>query len=108
MRIRRFFFISLVLAVVALGLHVTAMSQFSGGLGIRGHAVTLPESDRAAARVEASRYSSRGLVIAYIGLPVALASLAFLVVSARRHEPAWRSVTFALLCFYVMLQFDLI
>lgn len=108
MSTRRFFFISLVLAIVALGLHVTAMSQFSRGLGIRGHSVTLPESERAAARAQASEYSSRGSVIAYIGLPFALASLAFLVLSARRHERASRSVTFALLCFYVMLQFVLI
>ena len=94
--------------MVALGLHVTAMSQFGRGLSIRGRSVTLPESERAAARAEASQYSSRGAVIAYIGIPFAIASLAFLVLSARRHERAWRSVTFALLCFYVMLQFVLI
>ena len=108
MKMRKFFLVSLALVVVAVGLHLTAMSQISQGLLIGARAVTLPESERAAARVETSRFFSRGSVIGYIGLLFALASVAFVVVSARRHEPVWRSLTFALLIFYVILLFTLI
>ena len=60
------------------------------------------------ARAEASRYSNRGGVINYVGLLFAVASVGFVGLSARRHEPAWRSLTLALLFFYMMLQFTLV
>ena len=108
MNIRTFFFVSLSLAVLAVGLHLTAMSQVSRGAQIRAHAVASPEAARAAARTEASKYSSRGAVLGYAGLALALASLGFMVVSARKHEPARRSVILGLLICYVMLQFVLV
>jgi len=113
---RRFFFVSLALAVIAIGLQFTALGQFGHGpeaiareikrASVRG--VSLSEQERTALKVEASRYSSRGIVIGCMGLAFALASIGFVVASARRHEPAWRSLTFALLFFYVMLQFMLV
>ena len=66
-----------------------------------------PGNDRGAAEIEAQAYRSRGTVISVVGLIFALASLLSAIASARKHEPAWRSVTFALLIFYVMLQFAL-
>ena len=108
MSIRKFFLVSLALAAVAVGLHLTALGQFSRGLSQRARAVTVPESERPALKAEASRYSSRGTVIGYVGLAFALSSVGFLVASARRHERAWRSVTFAVLFIYLMLQFVLV
>lgn len=107
MNIRTFFYVSLGLAVVAVGLHMTALWQFSRGARVIARSVVLPESERATARLEARSYSSRGTVVSLVGLAFALASLICVVVSARKHEPAWRSVTVALLVFYVMLQFAL-
>ena len=107
MNIRRFFLVSLGLAVLAVGLDMAGMSQYSRGARVVARAVVLPESERLAAKMEAQAYRSRGTVISVVGLIFALASLVFVVVSARKHEPAWRSVTFALLIFYVMLQFTL-
>jgi hypothetical protein len=108
MNIRKFFLLSLSLAVLAVGLHLTAMSQVSRGLQIRAHAVTLSESDRVAARAEASRYSSRGAVLSYVGLVFALGSAAFVIASARRHEPARRIVVFGALICYVLWQLVLV
>jgi hypothetical protein len=107
MNIRRFFLVSLGLAVVAVGLHMAALLQFSLGARVIARSVVLPESERSTARLEARSYSSRGAVVSLFGLSFALASLVFVIVSAREHEPAWRSVTFALLILYMMLQFAL-
>src|SRR5438094_9739557 len=104
MSTRRFFLLSLSLAILAVGLHLTAMSQTSRGLRIRA-SVTAPESYRTTARAVASTYSSRGAVLSYIGLCFALASAAFVAVSARKHEPARRVVVFGLLVCYIMLPF---
>ena len=103
MRLRTFFLLSLSLAIVAVGLHLTAMSQTSSGLRIRAQA-TAPESYRATARAVARNYAKRGAVLGYIGFAFAVASVTFLVVSARKHEPARRIVVFGVLIFYLMLQ----
>ena len=108
MSIRKFFLVSLALAAVAVGLQLTALGQFGRGISQRAHAVTVPESERPALKAEANRYSSRGTVIDYVGFAFALSSVGFLVASARRHERAWRSVTFALLLFYLMQRFILV
>ena len=105
MNIRRFFIVSLGLAVIAIGLHVAALSQYGHGARAIARAVTQPESERTLAKPTAREYRERGSVIAIAGLGVALASIVFVVVSARRHEPAWRSVTVAFLVFYLLLQF---
>ena len=108
MSIRRFFLASLVLAVLAVGVHVEALRQFSRGAQTIARAVTLPESESTAARLEAGGYTSHGGAILRVGYALALVSVGFVVASARRHEPAWRSLTIGLLIFYVMLQFVLV
>ena len=105
---RRFFFISLAAAVLAVGLQGAALRQYSRGAQTIAFAVKSSESARREAKAEADRIASRGEVIAYAGIAVALASIGFVIASARRREPAWRSLTFALLCFYVMLHFTLV
>jgi len=107
MHIRRFFLLSLGLAVLAVGFDMAGMLQYSRGARVIARAVMLPESERVAAKAQAQIYRSRGTVISVVGLALALVSLVSVIVSARKHEPAWHSVTFALLIFYVMLQFAL-
>jgi hypothetical protein len=80
MSIRRFFFVSLALAVLAIGLHFAALGQFSRGSWTIARAVTLSDSDRSAARLEARRYTSRGGVILYGGYALALSSVGFVIV----------------------------
>ena len=108
MNMRKFFLVSLGLAVLAVGLEMVAMSQYSRGARVIARAVILPESESAVAKSEAQTIRSRGTVVSLVGLGFALASFVLLIVSARRHEPASRSVIFALLVVYVMLQFLLI
>lgn len=104
---RRYFLVSLLLALLAVGLDMASMSQYSHGARIWARAVTSSENDRGAAEIEARGYRSRGTVLSVVGFAFALTSLFFVVVSARKNEPAWRPVTIALLIFYVMLQFAL-
>src|SRR5262249_24111968 len=106
-RFRRFFLLSLGLAILAVVFDMTAMSLYRRGAGVRARSVLLSESERGAARSEAQVYRTSGTVISVVGLFLALASLGFVVVSARKHEPAWRPATVVVLVFYVMLQFTL-
>jgi hypothetical protein len=108
MSIRRFFLASLALAVLAVGLQGAALRHFSRGAQTIARAVESSDAAREDARAEANSLAHQGEVTAYIGMAVAVASVAFLVVSARRHEPAWRSVTLALLAFYIMLHLTLV
>lgn len=105
---RRFFFLSLLLALLAVGLHLTAMSQISRGVQIRAQAVTTPELNRDAARAEAGRYSNRGAVLGYVGPVFVLASVVLAVMSVRRREPARRAVIIGVLVCYAMLQLVLV
>ena len=107
MRLRRFFLLSLGLAILSVGLDMTAMALYKRGGGIQARSVVLPEAERGAAKSEAHAYRTAGTVISVAGLSLALASLVFVVISAAKHEPAWRSATIVVLVFYVMLQFAL-
>jgi hypothetical protein len=107
MSVRKFFLLSLSLAIFAVVLQLTAMLQTALGLRIRV-STTAPESYRIAAKTMASGYSSRGAMLGYLGLGFALASVGCLIASVRRNEPAHRVVAFGMLICYVMLQFVLI
>ena len=104
---RRYFIASLVLAILAVGLDMAGMSQYSHGGSIIARSVLLPTAERVAAKLEAQMYRSRGTFVSVVGLALALVSLVFVIGSSRKHEPAWRSATYALLIFYVLLQFSL-
>ena len=108
MSIRTFFLLSLSFAILAIGLHLTAMSQISRGDQIRVRAVRSPESGLVAAKAEASGYYNRGAVVRCSGIAFALASVAFVIVSMRKHEPARRIFVLGVLICYVMLQFVLV
>jgi hypothetical protein len=105
MKIRRFSLASLALAVLAVGLQVTAMAHYSRGAQTIAQGANLPQKAQAALSVEARNYASRGQVIAGIGIAFAVTSVGFAVMSGRRHEPAWRPLTLVLLALYLMLQF---
>ena len=106
----KFFLLSVVLAIVAIGLQLASLSQTSHGVQLRAkvNQSTLEEPEKASGRRDASQYSSRGRALAMAGFPFALASVAGVVMSARKHEPASRALTAVLLAFYLMLGLMLI
>ncbi len=103
MQTRRFFYASLALAIAAISLQLTALSQFGRSVSQRGRADSAEESERTALIAEASKCSSRAEVIRYVGFVFALGTIAFVVVSARCRERAWRLLTVGLLFFYLVL-----
>ena len=108
MSIRKYFLLSLLFAVLAVGLEMASMSQRTQGARIRVRAVVSAETDRTAAALTADAYRARGTAISLLGLVLAVSSLLLVVTSARKHEPAWRSITVAWIIFYGMLQFAVI
>lgn len=98
----------MLLAVLAISLHLMSMSQIGTAVQIRAHAVTLLPSDRAAAKLESSRISSCGVFLGSVGMSFALASVGFAVASVRKREPARRSIVVGLLICYVMLLLVLV
>jgi hypothetical protein len=108
MSIRRFFWFAFVAVVLAVTLHITASSQFGQSMRHRARATASPEPDRAALRAAASRYSTRGHIAMYVGAASAVGSVVFVIISARRKEPAIRSVVFGLLASYLLLQLVLV
>lgn len=103
MRTRRFVFVSLALALVAVGVHLTSLAQIGHSTRIRARTATVAEPERVVLRAQATGYSHRGAAFGWAGLAVALASVGFVVTSARKREPARRSITIVLLALYVML-----
>ncbi len=99
------FLISLALAMLAICLHATSLSQFGRATRITAQKLTAAEPQRAALESQAAGSISHGSVLDYFAQAVALASVVMVVASARKHEPARRSVTLALLLVYVLIQF---
>ena len=105
---RHFFLFALLTVVIAVVLHVTALGQFGRSAERRARAVALIEAERAAAGVEADVYSTRALVAMYAGMALAVGSVALVTLSARKREPARRSIVYGLLLCYGLLQLVLI
>jgi hypothetical protein len=92
------------LAVIAVGLHLSALAQFGRGAQQRARAVNAAARERTVLAGEASKFLSRGVVIGGIGLAFAVASFGG-VVAMRRDERFVRFSTLLVLLVYVILQF---
>jgi hypothetical protein len=108
MRTRRFFLFALIGAFLAVVLHVSSLNQFSRSVSARARSITVAEPERSAIRDDALWHSFTGHTAMYCGLALAVSSLVTVIISARRHEPAIRSVVFGLLLCYFLLQFVLV
>lgn len=108
MRVRLFFTTSLILAVLAIGVHLSALGQFSRSVQAIAHAATLTEPAKGAASADTESFIRRGSEFLYIGYALAVGSAACVIASARRREPARRPLTIGLLMFYAVLQFLLV
>jgi len=100
----QFFAVSLFLALAAIGATLAALWQFSRAAQTVARSASGSEAERSAAGLEVGRYHELGTAIGYAGAVFAVSSLGFLILSARRREPARRSATVALLACYVLLQ----
>ncbi|MEI8289705.1 MAG: hypothetical protein WCH99_09535 [Verrucomicrobiota bacterium] len=109
MRKRAFCIASLVLVAFALCSDFTAKSQYSASKFLLARSVTATIKQKQQMRAESEQHTNRGGVFGFVGLFFAVSSLICLVISFRRHEPAWwRSIPVALLGVYLMLQFMLV
>ncbi len=108
MRAQRLFIASLLLAVLAVAVQFQAMNQTGLGIQAIAKAARLPQAERDAARSLARRQIEQGAFIQRIGALIATVSAGFVLASGRKQEPAWRSLTFATLGFYVLTQFLLV
>src|SRR5689334_3587639 len=103
MKMRRFFWLSLILVACAFVLEIAAQDQFGHGARFLARSVVRAEHERDVAGAIAMAYRTRGTAMSVLGFTFAVASLTLVILSARKHEPAWRSVVVALLTLYVIL-----
>lgn len=108
MHAERFFVTSLILAVLAIGVHLSALGQFSRSVQAIAHAATLTVPAKAAANADAESHVNEGDKLLYAGYALAVGSAACVITSARRREPGRRSLTIGILMFYAVLQFLLV
>ena len=109
MKHARFCIASLLLETLAVGIHFGALRAWSENAGIRARAVSVTQEQRLSMRVVGDRLSQRGSVLYVVGVCLAIAGAACLVVSFRRDESArWRPVPVALLIFYGVFQFVMV
>jgi len=116
MKHRRWFLISLAFAVVALCLQLLGMSYLSHGSRLRARATqmiaergtSLTEDERAEIRSGTTKSHRSGVIARLSGAVFATTSVGLMIASARKREPAWRPLTFAVLFFYVMSFFILV
>jgi hypothetical protein len=105
----RFCLMSLLLVMLAVGVHGGALRDWSRSARVRAQAVSVTHELRAEMRAEADRFSHRGSALYVVGICLAAAGAASLIVSFRRRERApWRAVPVALLVFYVIFQFVMV
>lgn len=113
----KLFLTSLGMALVALFLQFVGLSlesratllraQVVQKLAVRGSASLTPE-EQGNLKVQTDAYRHRAAIVRLCGAATAIASIGFVACSARRREPAWRSVTFAVLFIYAMSFFVLV
>jgi hypothetical protein len=100
--------ISLVLIVGALGLHITALRAAGNGAMAMSRIMAINVEDQEQARAEARRFARRADAFLLAGWIAAGLSIVSLFFSSRRAEPAPRSVVYALLALYAILQFAVV
>jgi hypothetical protein len=106
MRQRGFYVASLLLALLAVGLHCGALASYSQNVQARARAATVAGEQGNAMHGGADRFTARGSALALLGFLPALASSICLYVSFRRRERAWLWLfPIALLLLYAGLMF---
>jgi fucose permease len=101
---RKFFLIGLLLVVLALGLHLTALRYGAHSVQSLTEAMKTP-ADAERLRPERASVSRHLYAALYVGVACAMLSAFFAFLSYRVDEPAPRSIIVVLLLFYGLLHF---
>jgi hypothetical protein len=101
----KFFTLSCMVAILAIGSQAVWMRHVSRSVSVRVRATSVraPEPEQARARAESSQLLERGQPFWYVGICLAGVSLVLWLLCLSRREPVWRSIPFALLVFYALL-----
>lgn len=108
MRFRSLFFASLLCVPFAFLLHTASLGQFSRSSMLRANSISVSDQDRADRRQEAENCRRGGSICNLTGLAFATTSLVLVILSARRKEPAARSITVVFLVLYVLFVFGVV
>ena len=110
MKTRAFWIVSLVSALVAICLHLAALGKAGNGVRSISQAMNAnaPEDQRQKLKVEAHQFYKVASNFRFTGIAVAILSVIFLFLSYKKDEQATRSVTIAILAFYLLLQFAVV
>lgn len=70
--------------------------------------LTMPEADKAQAKVQHDKFFRKGHIFLYVGAGLAVLSFAFWIASEVRHEPTWRLILPTLLIMYVLVYLTMV
>jgi hypothetical protein len=104
MRKRKWFIISLLLAISAICFDSIAKGYSSRSVVVLAKSFSVSQADKAQARAENSELLHKGHIFQYFGVAFAILGFLFWLVSEFRREPVWRMIPFVLLVFYFLLQ----
>ena len=105
---RKFFFIALVLALLALTCQCVSMSKITAKSKAMAKSLMLPEDQRSQLKMEAHHEAQIGKVLWVAGIGFAISATVFSWQSTKRGEPVSQVGPVAILGFYLMSQFILV
>lgn len=100
---RKCFIVSLLFVICAIFCDFASKTCFSRSALLLAKSLTLPEADRAQARIQHDKVSHKGHIFLYVGVGLAILSFVFWIASEVRHEPVWRLILPTLLIMYVLV-----
>jgi hypothetical protein len=104
---KKYVIISVLLAVCAISLDSVARGYYSRSAVVIARAL-VAKGDMAAAGVESRWLVRRGRIFQYIGVACAVLGLLSWLRPEVQRRPGWRVIPFALLIFYLLLQFVIV
>jgi len=105
---RKYFILSLLFVICALFCDFASKACFSKSSYFLAKSLTVPEADKAQAKVQHDIFFHRGHFFLYVGVGLAVLSFTFWIVSEVRHEPTWRLILPALLIMYVLVHITMV
>jgi hypothetical protein len=104
---KKYFIISVVLAVCAVCFDSFAKAYYSRSTVVRAKAIAA-QRDMAQARVESSELLRRGHIFQYTGVACAVLSFLLWLKPEVQRRAGWRVIPLVLLIFYLLLQFVMV